>query len=54
LGLCEIGNRNLLTGNHPSYFPIRNGNGEIDQFTICSMMLSGAEIRFLFENGKPE
>jgi len=53
-GPSVIGNWGLPTGNHPSHFPIRNLNGAIDEFAIYSAALSGAEIRSIFENGKPE
>jgi hypothetical protein len=53
-GPSVIGNWGLPTGNHPSHFPIRNLNGAIDEFAIYSTVLSGADIRSIFEHGKPE
>lgn len=54
-GACELGNWGLPTIGqvlHP--FPIRNFNGCIDEFAIYSAALSGAEIRAMFEAGRPE
>ena len=51
-GPCEIGNWGLPTQGHQ--FPIRNFNGRIDEFLIYKAALSSAEVRELFEAGKPE
>jgi hypothetical protein len=51
-GPCELGNWGLPTQGHQ--FPIRNLNGAIDEFAIYAAVLSGAEIRAIFANGKPE
>jgi hypothetical protein len=51
-GPCEIGNWGLPTS--AKNFPIRNLNGAIDEFAIYSAALDAAEIRSIFENGRPE
>ena len=51
-GPCEIGNWGLPTQGHQ--FPIRNLNGAIDEFAIFSSALSAAEIRSVYDHGKPE
>jgi len=51
-GPSELGNWGLPTLGHR--FPIRNLNGRIDEFAIYSAALSGAEIRAMFEAGRPE
>ncbi|WP_397385411.1 LamG-like jellyroll fold domain-containing protein [Prosthecobacter sp.] len=51
-GPCEIGNWGLPTQGHQ--FPIRNLNGAIDEFAIFSTALNAAEIRNLYDHGKPE
>jgi hypothetical protein len=51
-GPCEIGNWGMPLQNHR--FPIRNLNGRIDEFALYSAALSGAEIRAMFEAGRPE
>jgi hypothetical protein len=51
-GPCEIGNWGLPTQGHQ--FPIRNLNGAIDEFAIYSSVLTAAELKAIFEHGKPE
>jgi hypothetical protein len=51
-GPSELGNWGLPTLDHR--FPIRNLNGRIDEFAIYSTALSAAEIRAMFEAGRPE
>lgn len=51
-GPCELGNWGLPLQNHK--FPIRNLNGSLDEFALYRAALSGAEIRTLYEAGKPE
>jgi len=51
-GPCELGNWGLPTQRHQ--FPIRNLNGAIDEFAVYAAVLSGAEIKAIFANGRPE
>ncbi|SKA78224.1 FecR family protein [Prosthecobacter debontii] len=51
-GASEIGNWGLPTENHQ--FPIRNLNGRMDEFLIYQAALAPAEIRSLYEAGKPD
>lgn len=51
-GPCELGNWGLPVQNHK--FPIRNLNGSLDEFALYRAALTGAEIRALYEAGKPE
>jgi len=50
-GPCELGNWGLPTQGHQ--FPIRTLNGAIDEFAIFQTVVSAAEIREIFEGGKP-
>lgn len=51
-GACELGNWGLPTPGHQ--FPIRNLNGSLDEFMIYRVALDAAEIRQLYEAGKPD
>jgi len=50
-GPCELGNWGLPTQGHR--FPIRTLNGAIDEFAIYQSVLSAAELKTMFEQGKP-
>ena len=53
-GACELGNWGLPTIDrvlHAS--PIRNLNGRLDEFAIYSAALTGAEVRAIYEAGRP-
>lgn len=51
-GACEMGNWGLPTQGQE--FPVRNLNGCLDEFAIYSAALASAEIRKMYEAGKPE
>lgn len=59
-GACELGNWGLPElkdwnlPSHRSIFPVRNLNGRIDEFAIYRVALAPAEIREIFEAGRPE
>ncbi|QGJ71354.1 Iron dicitrate transport regulator FecR [Planctomycetales bacterium 10988] len=50
-GTGEIGNWGL-PGNR-NFYPVRNLNGRVDEFSFYRTALSGEEIRTLYEEGKP-
>ena len=52
IGKASIGNWSLPT-RPDSEFAIRNLNGSIDEFALFDVALNAAEIRELYENGKP-
>ena len=51
-GACELGNWGLPAKEHQ--FPVRNLNGCLDEFAIYSEALANADVRAMFEAGKPE
>ncbi len=52
LGDAQIGNWGLPTENDPE-FAIRNLNGSLDEFAIYSTALTPAQIKTLYQSGKP-
>ena len=54
LGASELGNWNPGEFRHKPPFLIRDFSGAMDEFAIFNRALSGAEIRKLYAEGKPE
>ena len=54
VGSAELGNWNARSGPNPQPSLIRNLSGSLDEFELFSRALSDAEIRDLYEKGRPE
>ena len=53
LGAAELGNWNAESGSKPGPALIRNLSGALDEFELFSRALSDAEVRKLYNKGKP-
>ncbi len=53
LGAAELGNWNAQSGPNPAPILMRNFGGSIDDFELFSRALTDAEVRALYDKGKP-